>query len=106
MLLKSSRIDGETTWSRVKEKHLQSLAHRLKSDRINASGMGLPEGERAWAGGVEFKCLDQGKLELKSQPGLFFAGEMLDFIGQPGGQHQNLVWASSAAVARAAFRHS
>ena len=81
---------------------LQSLAHRIKSDRINIQGMGLPEGERAWAGGIDFDCLDPSRLELLSVPGLFFAGEVLNFIGEPGGSHLDLVWASSFVAAAAA----
>lgn len=102
VILRLSKIDLEASWSRVRIKKLQSLAHRLKSESLNVSGMGLPDGERAWAGGIDFACLDHGKLELKSVPGLFFAGEVIDFIGPPGGHHQDLVWASSAIAAQAA----
>lgn len=101
-VLRSSRLEGETPWSRIKMKKLQALANRIKADRIITSGMGLPEDERAWAGGIDVASLNQLNLEARATPGVFFAGEILDMHGFPGGQHLNLVWATAAQAGRAA----
>ena len=98
-LLRSSRIDEETTWSRIKMKKLQAFANRIKADRIAVSGMGLPEIERAWTGGVALQSLNQQNFESLTTPGLHFAGEILDMHGMPGGGHQNLMWATAHVAA-------
>jgi predicted Rossmann fold flavoprotein len=93
--LKAARIDGDTPWARLKAQKLQTLVQRLKGDIISCNGMGLPSGERAWAGGVNPLGLDAASSQSLSTPGLYFAGEILDLLGLPGGTHVNLAWATA-----------
>ena len=104
-LLKSAKSPLDSTWSRIKTKKLQALANRIKADRITASGMGLPEGERAWSGGININSLNQRSLESQSSLGIHFAGEILNLHGMPGGDHLNLLWATAmqAGTAAASF---
>ncbi len=92
--LESVRIDPDLPWGRIKAKKVQALTQRLKNDPVAVAGMGLPAGERAWAGGIDLSTLDLNRCQSLRHPGLFAAGEMLDFSGRPGGHHLNAVWAS------------
>lgn len=92
--LASSRIDPEMPWMRLKSRPLQKLVQRLKAHQIAFSGMGLPSGERAWAGGIQSHEVDWSTGRATRVDGLYFAGEILDLLGMPAGPHANLVWAS------------
>jgi predicted Rossmann fold flavoprotein len=52
------------------------------------------------AGGVDFREVDASTLESKLQPGLFFAGEILDVDGHIGGYNFQWAWASGVVAAR------
>lgn len=93
--LERARIDPETPWARLKMKRLQTLVQRIKGQSILFEGMGLPMGERAWAGGAAAESLDWNRMELRNQRGLFLAGEILDILGTPGGAHANAIFASA-----------
>ncbi len=103
-LLGAARLDPETLWGRIKTKKLQALMNRLKADRLGTEGMGLPSGERACSGGVQLSGLKQGILASLAVPGIHFAGEVLAMHGLPGGNHQNLVWASAHVSGLASAR--
>ena len=95
VFLELSRIDPQLPWLRLKTRKLQTLVQRLKNHAITFNGMGLPQGERAWAGGISLDTVDGSSAMSRRIPGLHFAGEMLDFLGEPGGAHLNLVWATA-----------
>lgn len=95
VLLEMSRVDPQTPWLRLKTRKLHTLVQRLKNHSIAFDGMGLPQGERAWAGGIALEAVDGSNAMSRSVPGLHFAGEILDFLGIPGGAQQNLVWATA-----------
>jgi predicted flavoprotein YhiN len=54
------------------------------------------------AGGVEFEALDEG-LMLRGLPGIFCAGEMLDWEAPTGGYLLTACFASGRAAARGAL---
>ncbi len=56
------------------------------------------------AGGVRFEAMDDG-LMLRALPGVFCAGEMLDWEAPTGGYLLTASMASGAAAARALMRH-
>lgn len=89
-----SRIDPENPWMRVKERQFQTLIQRLKGHLVNFDGLGLPAGERAWAGGIAGDGIDWSTGQSRTARGLYFAGEILDLLGAPGGAHLNLIWAT------------
>lgn len=92
--LEMSRIDAATPWIRLKARQLQMLVQRLKSCPIACSGMGLPADERTWAGGIAAEEIDWSTGASRRAPGVFFAGEILDILGSPGGAQLNLMWAT------------
>ncbi|MGC9449863.1 MAG: aminoacetone oxidase family FAD-binding enzyme [Oceanipulchritudo sp.] len=92
--LESARVDADLAWPRLKAKKLQALVQRLKGDPLTIAGMGLPAGERAWAGGVRTEGVNRETGESLATPGIFHAGEILDILGLPGGPHLNMAWAT------------
>lgn len=52
------------------------------------------------AGGVDLESVKGSSLESRLQPGLFFAGEVLDVDGRIGGFNLQWAWASGVAGAR------
>lgn len=97
--LKKAGLDGETSWARTQPRKRQRLGQLLKRQVVLTDGMGLPEGERAWAGGVVTEGLVWETGEARAVPGLHVAGEMLDFLLPPGGWQPAAVWASAYLVA-------
>jgi predicted Rossmann fold flavoprotein len=93
--LKLVRIEEDLPWARLKSKKVQALSQRLKADILNFAGMGLPAGERAWAGGIDPDSMNCGSFESLNTRDLFFAGEIIDALGLPGGFHPNLTWATA-----------
>lgn len=93
--VKKAGLREEDKWSRTQPRKRQRLAQLLKRQVILTEGMGLPEGERAWAGGVDTEALSWESGEARGQAGLQVAGEMLDFLLPPGG------WQPAAVLATA-----
>lgn len=80
-----------------REKVIQTLFHFP----LPVSGsLGYAKAE-VTAGGVDLSELDPKSLESKKQPGLFFAGEIVDVDGRIGGFNFQWAWASGYAVASA-----
>lgn len=102
--LELARVDPETPWIRLKARKLQAFVQLLKAQAVPVSGMGLPAEERAWAGGVGVDAIDWEQCASRRVPGLYFAGEILDYLGSPGGTHLNLTWATAYVAGSAMAR--
>lgn len=68
---------------------------------VHVTGSGSYDSAQACAGGVP---LDEVTLELESkkQPGIYFAGEILDVDGKCGGYNLHWAWCSGSIAGRAA----
>jgi predicted flavoprotein YhiN len=51
------------------------------------------------AGGINLKEVDSRTMESKRQPGLYFAGEVLDLDGWIGGYNFQSAWSTGALAA-------
>lgn len=66
-----------------------------------------PVGTEGWrtaevtVGGVDTRALDSRTMQVKSVPGLYFIGEVVDVTGWLGGYNFQWAWASAHAAARA-----
>ncbi len=66
-----------------------------------------PVGTEGWrtaevtVGGVDTRALDSRSMQVKSVPGLYFIGEVVDVTGWLGGYNFQWAWASAHAAARA-----
>ncbi len=77
--------DAETSVCRLPKAARMKLLDVMKSTRLTVNGTrGIEYGE-VTAGGIEWDGIDPVTLESKLNPGLFFAGEILDLTGRCGG---------------------
>jgi predicted flavoprotein YhiN len=78
------------------------LAHRIKSAAIRLTGMAGIERAISTAGGVSFAEIDRNFM-LRRRPGVFVAGEMLDWEAPTGGYLLQASFATGVAAADGAI---
>ncbi|WGM46217.1 3-dehydro-bile acid delta(4,6)-reductase [Brevundimonas sp. NIBR10] len=78
------------------------LARRIKAVRLTLTGMQGLDRAISTAGGVQFESLDE-RLMLASRPGVFIAGEMLDWEAPTGGYLLQASLASGLVAANGAL---
>ncbi len=76
----------------------RALAARLKHARLAVSGVRPLDRAISTAGGIRFEALGEG-FELAALPGVFVAGEMLDWEAPTGGYLLQATFATAAAAA-------
>lgn len=76
----------------------RGLARRIKCVRLRVAGLSGLERAISTAGGVAFGGLDE-RLMVASRPGLFVAGEMLDWEAPTGGYLLQATFATAVAAA-------
>lgn len=81
----------------------KDLARRIKANRLEVSGLAGLERAISTAGGVSFDAVDSN-LMLKARPGVFVAGEMLDWEAPTGGYLLQACFASGVAAAEGTTR--
>ncbi|WP_322111134.1 BaiN/RdsA family NAD(P)/FAD-dependent oxidoreductase [Varunaivibrio sulfuroxidans] len=95
-------------WARVggrlaetPDKDLRRLAEHINAWRLRPRGSeGLRTAE-VTVGGVDTRQLSSQTMEVKSVPGLYFIGEVVDVTGHLGGFNFQWAWASGAACGKA-----
>jgi predicted Rossmann fold flavoprotein len=103
-LLKKAEINGAKQYFNLRAAQRDAMEKILRSCPIPISGvMGWGKAE-VTAGGVDLSELKGASLESKLQPGLFFAGEVLDVDGRVGGFNLHWAWASGIAAARGVLK--
>ncbi len=80
-----------------------ALAARIKSVALTLTGTGPIDRAISTAGGVDFSDLDE-TLMLRDLPGVYAAGEMLDWEAPTGGYLLQASFATGVAVARSVLR--
>jgi uncharacterized flavoprotein (TIGR03862 family) len=80
-----------------------ALAARVKSAALTLTGTGSMDRAISTAGGVDFSTLDE-TLMLRDLPGVYAAGEMLDWEAPTGGYLLQASFATGVAVARSVLR--
>lgn len=103
ILLHEVRVDGlkrpgmgELT--RQDRKALEQALHSCVLPVRDAAGYNKAE---ITAGGVDLKELQGASLESRLQPGLYFAGEVVDVHGRIGGFNLHWAWCSAVSAVRA-----
>ncbi|WP_353234599.1 NAD(P)/FAD-dependent oxidoreductase [Diaphorobacter ruginosibacter] len=95
--------DGD--WQRpineAADKALLRLAQRLSRWELTPTGTEGYRKAEVTLGGVDTKALSQQTMEARSQPGLYFIGEVVDITGWLGGYNFQWAWASANACAQA-----
>ena len=85
----------------VANKALARLAEQLAGWQLTPTGTEGYKKAEVTLGGVDTRALSQQSMESKTQPGLYFIGEVVDVTGWLGGYNFQWAWASAAACAQA-----
>ncbi|MFZ2859000.1 NAD(P)/FAD-dependent oxidoreductase [Acidovorax sp.] len=95
----------EADWQRpineASDKALARLAEQLARWELTPTGTEGYKKAEVTLGGVDTRALSQQTLECKTQPGLYFVGEVVDVTGWLGGYNFQWAWASAHACAQA-----
>ncbi|TLT07653.1 NAD(P)/FAD-dependent oxidoreductase [Aliarcobacter thereius] len=100
ILLNICKIDLDTKVENINIKQIKAISHQLNSWRlkvIDTQGFGHSE---ASGGGVRTIEIDNKTYESKIVRNLFFAGEVLDIVGNRGGYNLHFAWASGYLVGK------
>ena len=100
VLLDICKISLNTKASEINAKQIKAIAYQLnqwKLKVIDTQGFGHAE---ASGGGVRTAEIDNKTYESKLCKGLFFAGEILDIVGNRGGFNLHFAWASGYLVGK------
>jgi len=81
-------------------KEIQAIADIFHTWEIIPAGTEGYRTAEVTLGGVDVDCLSSKTLEAKTQPGLFFIGEVIDVTGHLGGFNFQWAWASGYAAAQ------
>ena len=95
-VLTGAGIDGNTPAAELSDRQLLILAAGCKLLRFSITGAGGWKDAQVTCGGVDLAEVDMETMESKLVPGLYFAGEVLNYDGPCGGY--NLTWAFSTGL--------
>ena len=91
-LMNESGISDQQRWADLPGKLANQLLNQLTNSRFQVVGKSTFKDEFVTCGGVVPDALNLQTLESKTQPGLFFAGEVLDVDGITGGFNFQNAW--------------
>ncbi len=91
-LLREAGLSAENLLVETSQKNFQELATRLTQFPLKMTGKGVFKDEFVTAGGVAREEIDFRTMESKIQPGLYFAGEVIDIDGITGGFNFQNAW--------------
>ncbi len=100
VLLDICKINIDTKAADVNAKQIKALAYQLNQWKLkitDTQGFGHAE---ASGGGVRTAEVDNKTYESKLCKGLYFAGEVLDIVGNRGGFNLQFAWASGYLVGK------
>ncbi len=104
VLIEKAGVEPERLLSYLKKEERSRLLAALFRSHLAVNGdMGYDKAE-VTAGGVDMAEVSRTTLESKLQPGLFFAGEILDVDGRIGGFNFQWAWSSGTVAARGAAK--
>ncbi|GAA2817817.1 hypothetical protein EDC40_103551 [Aminobacter aminovorans] len=86
----------------LNDTHLKAVDAAVNQWRIKPAGSEGYRTAEVTLGGVDTRSLDQKTMQVKSVPGLFFIGEVVDVTGWLGGYNFQWAWSSGWAAGRAA----
>ena len=94
-LVEKSAISVDARWKEVTGKAFNKLVNTLLNDRYEVKGKTTFKEEFVTAGGIGLDGVDFKTMESRHQPGLFFAGEVLDVDGVTGGFNFQAAWTTA-----------
>lgn len=84
-LCHAAGIEPTLNWQRLSNRHLQTLAGQIAAAEFTTCGMSMYKPEWVMSGGVSRDEIDFRTMQSKRNPNLYFAGEVIDIDGLPGG---------------------
>ncbi len=93
-LCEAAGITTEIIWSQLGKDSTRQLISELNAGSFQVSGKSINKDEFVTCGGVKLKDVNLKTMESKLQPGLYFAGEVLDIDGITGGFNFQNAWTS------------
>ena len=85
----------------MSDRALQNLALMINAWHVKPAGSEGYRTAEVTKGGVDTQALSSKTMEVKSVPGLFFIGEVVDVTGHLGGHNFQWAWASAVACGEA-----
>ncbi|MGC1480309.1 MAG: NAD(P)/FAD-dependent oxidoreductase [Chthoniobacterales bacterium] len=85
-------IPEPTRWTTLTRNHQLSLGNALVRTTLPIHGKSLNKDEFVTCGGISLKETNLKTMESRLQPGLYFAGELLDIDGVTGGFNFQSAW--------------
>lgn len=79
-------------------KEIQTITRQFQEWQIMPAGTEGYRTAEVTLGGVDTSCLSSKTMETKSQPGLYFIGEVVDVTGHLGGFNFQWAWGSGRAA--------
>jgi predicted Rossmann fold flavoprotein len=98
-LLERAGILNDIRWSEIPIKQINILSEVLSADRWEIEGKTTFKEEFVTCGGIELSQIDPKTCMIKSVPGIFAAGEILDVDGITGGFNFQNAWSSAFVAA-------
>ncbi|MGF7214591.1 hypothetical protein GGR92_000731 [Spirosoma lacussanchae] len=99
-LASQSDIAVEQRWADLPAKPLNRLAERMTNSQFEVEGKSTFKEEFVTCGGISLDALTLQTLESRAQPGLFFAGEVLNVDGITGGFNFQNAWTTGYIAGR------
>ncbi len=101
IFLNKINIAADKLCSQLKKEERQTLLTMLTRFPLSVTGVYGYKKAEVTAGGVDLADLNPKTLESKKEPGLFFAGEVVDVDGRIGGFNFQWAWSSGFVVGNA-----
>lgn len=92
---------AKAPWGSLNKKEMNRLTNTLINDTYQIAGRAPFKDEFVTCGGVSLAAVNPSTLESRTQPHLYFAGEVLDIDGVTGGFNFQAAWTTAYAVATA-----
>ena len=101
-LLIAAEINPTTPWAHINNLQLDKLYKQLTQAEFKVTGKSMFKDEFVTCGGVKLSEINFKTMESRKQPGLFFAGEVLDIDGVTGGFNFQNAWTTGWLAGQAA----
>jgi len=101
-MLKITEIN-QLNWADINKKQIKRLAEILTNCKFEVDGKSTNKDEFVTSGGVILSQINFKNMEVKSQPGIFMAGEVLDIDALTGGFNFQAAWTESWLISENKF---
>ena len=88
---------AEKPLAEFSDQRLKEIASRFENWTLKPAGTEGYRTAEVTLGGIDTDCISSKTMECKTQPGLYFIGEVLDVTGWLGGFNFQWAWASGVA---------